>query len=218
MEEILSVFIDESGDFGFIKDASKYYLITLVFHNQKLNISSNIEKVKDKPVFHAGPIIRRETPFENTTIEDRKRLFQSIFMFTMSLPIKCRSFSYIKKEYNNDILKLERKMIRELYDFFMNHYDDFKDYKIIVYYDNGQHHITRILNNSLAITGLNYDFKKEVHPFDYRLFQVADFITTVRLLELKANFKELSKSELKFIDSRHLKKNYIKMINKKEIK
>ena len=100
MEEILSVFIDESGDFGFIKDASKYYLITLVFHNQKLNISSNIEKVKDKPVFHAGPIIRRETPFENTTIEDRKRLFQSIFMFTMSLPIKCRSFSYIKKEYN----------------------------------------------------------------------------------------------------------------------
>ena len=60
MEKILSVFIDESGDFGFIKDASKYYLIILVFHDQKDNISSNIERIKDKPVFHAGPIIRRD--------------------------------------------------------------------------------------------------------------------------------------------------------------
>ena len=37
------------------------------------------------------------------------------------------------------------------------------------------------------------------------------------LLELKQNYKELSKSELKFIDSKHLKKNYLKVINKKEI-
>ena len=116
MEKILSFFIDESGDFGFIKDASKYYLITLVFHDQKLNIASNIEKIKDKPVFHAGPIIRREPPFENTTIEERKRLFQSIFMFTMSLPINCKSFSYIKKEYNNDILKENHKLIVEYKD------------------------------------------------------------------------------------------------------
>ncbi|MGM9858392.1 MAG: hypothetical protein ACI311_03985 [Bacilli bacterium] len=107
-------------------------------------------------------------------------------------------------------------MIRELYTFFTDNYDEFKNYKIILYYDNGQHHITRVLNNSLAITGLDYDFKKEVHPYNYRLFQVADFISTVRLLELKQKNNELSKSELKFIDSRHLKKNYLKMINSKE--
>ena len=108
-------------------------------------------------------------------------------------------------------------MIRELYNFFTENYEIFKDYKIILYYDNGQHHITRVLNDSLAITGLDYDFKKEVHPCSYRLFQVADFISTVRLLELKLNYNELSKSELKFIDSKHLKKNYLKVINKKEI-
>ena len=34
MGKILSVFIDESGDIGFIKDASKYYIITFVMHNQ----------------------------------------------------------------------------------------------------------------------------------------------------------------------------------------
>ncbi|MGM9858393.1 MAG: DUF3800 domain-containing protein [Bacilli bacterium] len=79
MKKILSVFIDESGDFGFIKDASKYYLITLVFHNQSIDINPNIEKIKDKPVFHAGPIIRREYPFEDESIENRKKYF-SLFL------------------------------------------------------------------------------------------------------------------------------------------
>ncbi len=136
-------------------------------------------------------------------------------MFTMGLPIKYKTLIFIKKEFNNDILKLERRMIRELYSFFTENYEMFKDYKIILYYDNGQHHITRVLNNSLAITGLDYYFKKKVHPYSYRLFQVADFISTVRLLELKQNYKELSKSELKFIDSKHLKKNYLKVIKKR---
>ena len=59
-EKIISVFIDESRDFGFVGDASKYYIITFVFHNQKDDITSNINKLANKPVFHAGPIIRRE--------------------------------------------------------------------------------------------------------------------------------------------------------------
>ena len=61
--------LKKDKDFGFIKDASKYYLITLVFHDQSIDISSNIEKIKDKPVFHAEPIIRREYPFQNESIE-----------------------------------------------------------------------------------------------------------------------------------------------------
>ena len=76
MEKILSIFIDESGDFGFIKDASKYYLITMVFHDQKLNISSNIEKIKGKPVFHAGPIRRRYAPCAESPLVERRMLVQ----------------------------------------------------------------------------------------------------------------------------------------------
>ena len=52
----------------------------------------------------------------------------------MSLPIKCKTFQFIKKEYNNDILKFERKMTRELYSFFMEYYEFFNGYKIIIYY------------------------------------------------------------------------------------
>lgn len=51
----------------------------MVFHDQKLNISSNIEKIKGKPVFHAGPIIRREPPFQDSTIEERKKYFNQYF-------------------------------------------------------------------------------------------------------------------------------------------
>ena len=57
-------------------------------------------------------------------------------MFTMGLPIKYKTLIFIKKEFNNDILKLERRMIRELYSFFTENYEMFKDYKIILYYDN----------------------------------------------------------------------------------
>ena len=43
MGKVISIFIDESGDVGFIKDASKYYIITFVMHNQNDDIKSNIE-------------------------------------------------------------------------------------------------------------------------------------------------------------------------------
>lgn len=97
MNKYLSFFIDESGDVGFIKDASKYYIITFVIHEQKNDIQSNINKIKDYPTFHAGPIIRREYPFQNVDIIERKKIFQTIFMFTLGLPIKSNSFCYEKK-------------------------------------------------------------------------------------------------------------------------
>ncbi len=217
MQKNISVFIDESGDFGFIKDASKYYLITLVFHNQNNDISNNIGKIANCPVFHAGPIIRKEPPFHNIDAIERKKYFQKFLIFTIGLPIKSITFAFNKKDFNNDILKMEQKMIREIYSFFTNHLNYFIDNKLIIYYDNGQHSITKILNSVLALTGLNYEFKQKVHPQNYRLFQVADFISTIKLIELKMNHKEMSKSEKMFFDNRHFKKNYLKAINKKEL-
>lgn len=40
----LSIFIDESGDFGEIQERPAYYLVTMVFHNQAVAISKEIEK------------------------------------------------------------------------------------------------------------------------------------------------------------------------------
>jgi hypothetical protein len=42
MKEI-SIFIDESGDFGKINRRSPYYIVTMVFHDQESNISTALD-------------------------------------------------------------------------------------------------------------------------------------------------------------------------------
>ena len=87
--KLLSAFIDESGDDGFDKEgSSEFYFFTLVFHDQSKDITENIKKIGHLPAFHAGPILRKETPFENDEPEDRKKLFQNIFVFASALPVK----------------------------------------------------------------------------------------------------------------------------------
>lgn len=43
----LSIFIDESGDLGEIAERPAYYLVTLLFHDQKNEIASNVKKLED---------------------------------------------------------------------------------------------------------------------------------------------------------------------------
>ena len=43
----LSIFVDESGDFGEYNHHSPYYIITMVFHNQNDDISEDINKFND---------------------------------------------------------------------------------------------------------------------------------------------------------------------------
>jgi hypothetical protein len=39
----LSIFIDESGDFGEARERPSYYLVTFVFHNQENNITQQAD-------------------------------------------------------------------------------------------------------------------------------------------------------------------------------
>ena len=43
----LSIFIDESGDFGSYSYHSPYYIITFVFHNQAINITEKKQLVEE---------------------------------------------------------------------------------------------------------------------------------------------------------------------------
>jgi hypothetical protein len=43
----LSVFIDESGDFGETKERPAYYLVTFVFHNQDNSIAQQTSKLEE---------------------------------------------------------------------------------------------------------------------------------------------------------------------------
>ena len=72
-DKILSVFIDESGDFGPFESHSPYYLVAMVLHNQSLDISNNISDFEahltnlgyPQHAVHTGPLIRRESEYAN---------------------------------------------------------------------------------------------------------------------------------------------------------
>lgn len=44
----LSIFIDESGDFGEITERPAYYLVTLLFHDQPQELKKTFLKAIDK--------------------------------------------------------------------------------------------------------------------------------------------------------------------------
>ena len=61
----------------------------------------------------------------------------------------------------------------------------------------------------------NVEFIKAM-PQQYKLLQVADFICTIELLNIKKNSNSLNSSEKKFFyKPQELKKTFIKSINKK---
>ena len=75
----LSIFVDESGDFGDYKKHSPYYAVTMVFHDQSVDISRQINLLDDSLkhmgyegiAVHTEPLIRREELFTNLEPNER---------------------------------------------------------------------------------------------------------------------------------------------------
>ena len=221
----LSIFVDESGDFGEYKQHAPYYIVTMVFHDQSNDISSNITKLNnalrqigygDEQAVHTEPLIRREPPYQYFQPNERRAIFAKLYYFTLNCDIKYKSFVFRKAEYQ-DCFKLEARMARDLSRFIRDNLSYFQGFqKVILYYDNGQHELNRILNTVLATQLAEYDIRKVI-PNEYRLFQVADLICTLELLRVKAEYGKLSNSEERIFHSvRDLKKDFLKGIHKKE--
>lgn len=222
----ISIFVDESGDFGAYSHHSPYYIVTMVIHNQEKDISSNIEKLNHEltdinlpnHTIHTEPLIRREENYAFMSPNERRKIFSKLFFFTLSCDIQYKTFIFHKKEFD-DVLKLEGKMAREISHFFNENLNFFQEFEnVILYYDHGQNQLNHILNTVLAMTFTKYEFRR-VSPAEYKLFQVADLICTLELLKEKISIQELSKSEqLIFHSKRDLKKDFLKGIQKKEFR
>lgn len=222
-EKILSIFIDESGDFGPYETHAPYYLVSMVLHNQNIDISENI-KVFDSHLsnlgcqhhaIHTGPLIRRESVYANAFIEDRKRLFNALFNFARKLDFQYSCIK-IKKIECPDVITMTSKISKALASILLNNGDFWNGFdKLIIYYDNGQIELTKILTSVFNTLYTHVEFRK-VKPVDYKLFQIADLICTIELLAEKAETNSFSHSELEFFGNiREFKKNYLKHIKKK---
>lgn len=221
----LSIFIDESGDFGEVKERPAYYLVTFVFHNQDNNIDLQVAKLEesikisgfDVEYIHTGPVIRREEVFGRYSIDERRKLLYKMLNFVNACPISYLTVVVDRKEAI-DKVALSGKLAKAINMAISVHQDFFTKFdKIIVYYDNGQHELSVILNAVFSIQFASVEFRK-VAPQRYRLLQAADFICSMELLKIKRDERRLSRSEEKFFyKPQELKKVFLKNIEKKKL-
>ena len=221
----LSIFVDESGDFGEYAKHSPYYIVTMVLHDQVKDISTDINILNNSlrqsgygsgQAIHTEPLIRREKPYELFQPNERRAIFSKLYYFALNCDIKYKTFVFHKNQYDN-IFKLEARIAKDLSQFIKDNLLFFQSFeKVILYYDNGQHELNRILNTVLATQLADYDVRKVI-PSEYRLFQVADLICTLELLKVKIENGQLSNSEERIFHSkRDLKKDFLKGLKKKE--
>ena len=222
----LSIFVDESGDFGSYEKHAPFYIFTLVLHDQKMDILPHIEALetaltdsglKAAHCFHIGPLIRREEDYLYMSIPERRRLLNKLIAFTRKTDIRYRT-CMVEKRHHPDSMSLTIALSKQLSRFLGDNLSYFHDYeRIVVYYDNGQIELNRILASVFAVMLPHAEFRR-VLPAQYRLFQVADLLCTMELIQLKMERHVLSKSELAFFGNlRDLKKNYLSALQKQKI-
>lgn len=221
----LSIFVDESGDFGAFEPHCPYYLFSLVFHDQDQSITEQTTQLEDRlfylnmardHCFHSMPIIRKEEDYHSLPLEIRRKLLGYLFSCFRTLPVQYTTFLY-KKSEGESVVDMTLALSRQLSYFITNNWDLFSAFeKVIVYYDNGQVELTRVLSGVFGSLLHHVEFRK-VEPASYRLFQIADLCCTIDLISLKRENGILSKSETIFFgNDRYLVKNYLKpMRNKK---
>lgn len=175
MARELSIFVDESGDRG---GKARYYLLTLVFHEQSVGIDDYIRRYReslnrsglpDIP-FHSEPLLNGHKQYEFLTIEQRKRMLTVFATFVRHLPIRYASFVYRRSEFA-DAYKLSARMKRDISNLFFNHLESFQSFEMVkIYYDNGQDIVKQALDKSLEFAlSRNAVIHRKTSMVDYRL-------------------------------------------------
>jgi len=221
----LSVFIDESGDFGDYRSHAPYYLVGMLFHDQRSDIAhasllldNQIKNLGyEAHVLHTGPIIRREGNYINLNIDERKRLLNALIHFCRRVEVQYAVLCVDKRECD-DIIDLNAKLSKQIRAFIDKHSLFFSSFdSVIVFYDNGQIELTQILTSTLSVLLPSVTFRR-VKPSEYKLFQLIDMFCSLELTALKFKTKTASQSELDvFQSSRDFHKDYLKKIRKKRM-
>lgn len=219
----LSIFVDESGDFGDYAEHSSYYIISMVMHDQNNDISNDIEILErhlteigyPNHCLHAGPIIRNETPYRHEGLENRQKLLRVFMAFFRKIEVRCFAVC-LEKKHVNDAVEAVGKLSKDISQFIREHYEFFQSFDIVkIYYDNGQVEVSKLLSSVFHTLLDNVEFRR-VKPQDYRLFQAADFVATMKLLQIKTEKNELSNAEEYFFGNKKvIRKKYLKVLEDK---
>lgn len=130
----LSIFIDESGDFGPFEKHSPFYVLSLVFHDQSDDISDHLDKIHDALVarglptdhaIHTGPLIRREKDYRWLDMPARRSIFRVLVDFVRTCDVTHHSWVFSKRDLS-DTDQLVSAMSREVGALIRSNYEDEK--------------------------------------------------------------------------------------------
>ena len=227
-EKTLSVFVDESGIWNESESSSRYYIVALVMHDQSIDISQAIASL-DRDIaslgvvnlcFHAAPIIRGNGTFEILSAELRRKIFSRMMGFVRKVDFKYHCL-WVDKHYCDSTEQLTERLDRQLRSFLDATKSTVGGFsKIKVYYDCGQPSITQLLRKGFDDLGNPcVEFAQSVTPRRYKLFQVADLVCTLRLLEIKLeNEGRLAPIEFSFFGGiKSFKHSILRRIKSKQI-
>ena len=217
----LNIFVDETGEFGFGKNASLLYGISFTFHEQKDDIKLELNKLNDRldrigysKMIHMADLIMKRGDYSNFNIKKRKSIFNAIYQFSRKIPVKYYTIIIDKKYANNSrILKQQisiaiNQMLKE-HEKYFNKFD-----KIILYYDNGQEVLGTILD-SIFLRYEKYTHKIDFNHKEKRLFQVSDMLTYIDKYNYKyKNKMSFTKGEKYFFTMEEMRK-ILKELDKK---
>lgn len=225
----LGIYVDESGNFGDPNDSARYCVLTLVMHDEALNIMPLLAEYHarvyqigadpDAMSFHTSPLIRQEDQFTAMSRNMRGRIFYQMLSFVRKGGLQYKSF-WIDTNYVDSKMQIVEGLKRQVHDFMTAYRGMFAALNSVrLYYDAGQKGVTRILDSLIDSCATNVEIAQGVRQRDYILLQAADFLCTIKLMELRVEEGiPFNSSEKKFFGSpRDFKRNVLRKIKSKEL-
>ena len=218
----LKIYIDESGDFGFTEKSSELYVVSFVFHDTSKSLKTKIDFLNEKlkslnynGMIHTADLIANRNEYARMKLEDRKKIFSSLFYFALKCNIKTKSI-VVDKNYKNNKIQLRQDIINKIKIMLENNKDYFLKFdNIIIYYDNGQEKLMNILKE--CFSSFNIKIIEDFNHEEERLFQVADMLCVLeKIANYQKNKVKFNNQEKYFFKSLELLQK-IKDINKKNL-
>ena len=187
----LNIFIDESGDFGFVDGSSELYAVSFTIHESSDSITSELKYLNDRlkkanytGMIHLADLVAKRGDCSSFHLEQRKNIFWGIFYFSKRVKVKIHTVM-VDKRYMNNTSQLNKELAVGISNF-INSLDGYvqKFDKIVVYYDGGQASLGGIIDILITIKPtverrIDFDHSKK------RLFQVSDMLTFIDKLVFK---------------------------------
>lgn len=224
----LSIFIDESGDFGPFDPNVPYYIVAMVFHEQSNDIRPYMRHLDgdlvDKNIrsesIHTRPLLRHEPPYESFTLQQQRYLLNRLYLFAKKCDLRYKLFVFDRRECRTPE-DLEKRLARDIAAFVAEEHDWLAGYtRVIMYYDDGQKRLSHILSESVEdmLPNLERRHLEAVDYRQYRLAQVADLACCLELSQRRyAMGRETRSERIVFGSRRDFYKGFYKGFKKKQM-